>query len=134
MLYYNETANHQNQAFITVRRVYSWSICTNLNSFLMATSQFELRYIYCGSKWTNLSQGKTRGWKIKTTVALSLNSIRMFSESAGPLKDALPITFDTTEDNTINNLTRADVNCDKTGTCYDGKMNLYWEFSSQYII
>lgn len=33
----------------------------------------------------------------------------------------LPITFDTTEDPLLTNLTRSDANCDKTGTCYDGK-------------
>lgn len=27
--------------------------------------------------------------------------------------------FDATEDPSVNNLTRTDVNCDKTGTCYD---------------
>lgn len=31
----------------------------------------------------------------------------------------MPITFDATEDPAVNNLTRTDVNCDKTGTCYD---------------
>jgi hypothetical protein len=31
----------------------------------------------------------------------------------------LPVVFDATEDPSVNNLTRADVNCDKTGTCYD---------------
>lgn len=41
-------------------------------------------------------------------------------ESTGPLADPLPIVFETTEDPTINNLTRNDINCDKTGTCYDG--------------
>lgn len=34
----------------------------------------------------------------------------------------LPIVFDATEDPTLNNLTRSDANCDKTGTCYDGKI------------
>lgn len=32
----------------------------------------------------------------------------------------LPVTFDATEDPSVNNLTRSDANCDKTGTCYDG--------------
>lgn len=31
----------------------------------------------------------------------------------------LPVVFENTEDPTVNNLTRTDVNCDKTGTCYD---------------
>ncbi|XP_026479536.1 uncharacterized protein LOC113385929 [Ctenocephalides felis] len=35
----------------------------------------------------------------------------------------LPVVFDATEDPSINNLTRADVNCDKTGTCYDVSVN-----------
>lgn len=35
----------------------------------------------------------------------------------------LPVTFDTIEDPSVNNLTRSDANCDKTGTCYDG-MNI----------
>ncbi|XP_076292758.1 trynity isoform X2 [Lasioglossum baleicum] len=39
-------------------------------------------------------------------------------KGAGPA-DPLPVVFDTTEDPTINNLTRTDINCDKTGTCYD---------------
>lgn len=30
------------------------------------------------------------------------------------------MVFDATEDPTLNNLTRTDANCDKTGTCYDG--------------
>lgn len=41
-------------------------------------------------------------------------------EGTGPLADPLPVVFETTEDPTINNLTRNDINCDKTGTCYDG--------------
>lgn len=41
-------------------------------------------------------------------------------ESAGSISDPLPVVFETTEDSTINNLTRNDINCDKTGTCYDG--------------
>lgn len=41
-------------------------------------------------------------------------------ESTGPLADPLPIVFEATDDPTINNLTRNDINCDKTGTCYDG--------------
>nr|CAD7442675.1 unnamed protein product [Timema bartmani] len=38
-------------------------------------------------------------------------------------QDNLPIVFDSTEDPTINNLTRTDINCDKTGTCYDVSVN-----------
>ncbi|KAK5649576.1 hypothetical protein RI129_000605 [Pyrocoelia pectoralis] len=35
----------------------------------------------------------------------------------------LPIVFEATEDPNLNNLTRNDVNCDKTGTCYDVSVN-----------
>lgn len=35
----------------------------------------------------------------------------------------LPVTFDTIEDPSVNNLTRSDANCDKTGTCYDGTVD-----------
>ncbi|KAJ8888659.1 hypothetical protein PR048_008151, partial [Dryococelus australis] len=42
---------------------------------------------------------------------------------AGSLQDSLPIVFDSAEDSSINNLTRADVNCDRTGTCYDVSVN-----------
>lgn len=35
----------------------------------------------------------------------------------------LPVVFDTVADNTLTNLTRNDVNCDKTGTCYDVSVN-----------
>jgi len=44
--------------------------------------------------------------------------------SAGaPSDNTLPVVFDATEDPTLNNLTRTDVNCDKTGTCYDVSVN-----------
>ncbi|XP_036339172.1 uncharacterized protein LOC118748682 [Rhagoletis pomonella] len=33
--------------------------------------------------------------------------------------DTLPVSLDTTEDPNLTNITRTDVNCDKTGTCYD---------------
>lgn len=39
-------------------------------------------------------------------------------KGTGPVADP-PVVFETTEDPTINNLTRNDINCDKTGTCYD---------------
>lgn len=41
--------------------------------------------------------------------------------SGAPSENTLPITIETQEDPTLNNLTRTDANCDKTGTCYDGK-------------
>ncbi|XP_057666359.1 uncharacterized protein LOC130900056 isoform X1 [Diorhabda carinulata] len=40
-----------------------------------------------------------------------------------PSDNSLPVVFETTEDTTLNNLTRNDVNCDKTGTCYDVSVN-----------
>lgn len=49
----------------------------------------------------------------------------VFTESApsstGVTDHTLPVVFDATEDPSVNNLTRSDANCDKTGTCYDGK-------------
>ncbi|KAL1454852.1 hypothetical protein WDU94_008983 [Cyamophila willieti] len=40
-------------------------------------------------------------------------------KSLGTSHEQLPVVFDTTDDPTLNNLTRNDINCDKTGTCYD---------------
>ncbi|XP_008473743.1 uncharacterized protein LOC103510819 [Diaphorina citri] len=40
-------------------------------------------------------------------------------KSVGTSHEQLPVVFDTTDDPTLNNLTRNDINCDKTGTCYD---------------
>lgn len=45
------------------------------------------------------------------------------TSTGGSTEHTLPIVFDATEDPSINNLTRADVNCDKTGTCYDGEFD-----------
>lgn len=39
--------------------------------------------------------------------------------------NTFPIDIETKQDASINNLTRTDVNCDKTGTCYDGKTHIY---------
>lgn len=47
-------------------------------------------------------------------------------EGTGPISDPLPVVFETTEDSTINNLTRNDINCDKTGTCYDGTKIIFY--------
>ncbi|PSN36834.1 hypothetical protein C0J52_14247, partial [Blattella germanica] len=44
-------------------------------------------------------------------------------KTTGSPQDTLPLVFDSTEDPTINNLTRNDINCDKTGTCYDVSVN-----------
>ncbi|XP_073981347.1 trynity isoform X2 [Rhodnius prolixus] len=47
-----------------------------------------------------------------------------YCEKSAPSHDStLPVVFDTTDDPSINNLTRSDVNCDKTGTCYDVSVN-----------
>lgn len=44
-----------------------------------------------------------------------------FSEATGlPHDSTLPTVFEATEDPSINNLTRSDVNCDNKGYCYDG--------------
>ncbi|KAK9875154.1 hypothetical protein WA026_005945 [Henosepilachna vigintioctopunctata] len=40
-----------------------------------------------------------------------------------PSENTLPVVFDATEDPNLNNLTKSDVNCDKTGTCYDVSVN-----------
>ncbi|KAF5285569.1 hypothetical protein FQA39_LY16581 [Lamprigera yunnana] len=37
--------------------------------------------------------------------------------------NSLPVVFEATEDPTLTNLSRTDVNCDKTGTCYDVSVN-----------
>ncbi|KAJ9576458.1 hypothetical protein L9F63_006671, partial [Diploptera punctata] len=42
---------------------------------------------------------------------------------SGSPQDTLPIVFDSTEDPAVNNQTRTDVNCDRTGTCYDVSVN-----------
>lgn len=47
--------------------------------------------------------------------------LESITASGAPSDNTLPVVFETTEDSTLNNLTRSDVNCDKTGTCYDGK-------------
>uniref|UniRef100_A0A1B0CDT4 Cuticlin-1 n=2 Tax=Lutzomyia longipalpis TaxID=7200 RepID=A0A1B0CDT4_LUTLO len=41
------------------------------------------------------------------------------SSPTGQPDSTLPVVFDTVEDSSINNFTRTDANCDKTGTCYD---------------
>lgn len=49
-------------------------------------------------------------------------------------ENTLPVVFDTTEDPNLNNLTRSDVNCDKKGTCYDGKFPTKIEVTERLII
>jgi len=43
-----------------------------------------------------------------------------FAESTTPPHEQLPVVFESTDDPSLN-LTRTDLNCDKTGTCYDGQ-------------
>lgn len=42
----------------------------------------------------------------------------------GSPENQLPVVFEATEDPSLTNLSRSDANCDKTGTCYDGKVLL----------
>lgn len=73
---------------------------------------------FCESKRT-----EKVGYKICMIYIIYINHIYVIVhilEGTGPLADPLPVVFETTEDSTINNLTRNDINCDKTGTCYDG--------------
>lgn len=51
------------------------------------------------------------------------NYMENYCEKTSATMDQLPVVFDTTEDPGVNNLTRTDVNCDKTGTCYDVSVN-----------
>lgn len=51
--------------------------------------------------------------------------MRTETAPAGTIDHTLPVVFDATEDPSINNLTRTDANCDKTGTCYDGKFRSF---------
>jgi len=53
-----------------------------------------------------------------------MNLHSFFTEPTGSPHENLPLVFDSTEDPSINNQTRNDINCDKTGTCYDGKLLL----------
>lgn len=48
----------------------------------------------------------------------------IFSEPPASPSGELPVTIDHQQDETSvqSNLTRNDANCDKTGTCYDGKV------------
>ncbi|KAI4457720.1 hypothetical protein MML48_7g00009331 [Holotrichia oblita] len=43
-------------------------------------------------------------------------------QPGGPSEASLPVVFEATEDPSLN-LTRSDINCDKTGTCYDVSVN-----------
>ncbi|KAB0800871.1 hypothetical protein PPYR_05225 [Photinus pyralis] len=52
------------------------------------------------------------------------NVCEKLSSQTGQTSDNnLPIVFEATEDPNLNNLTRNDINCDKTGTCYDVSVN-----------
>lgn len=54
----------------------------------------------------------------------------VFAGSLGTSPENLPVVFETTEDPSINNLTRNDINCDKTGTCYDG---MFFSLTLDYV-
>lgn len=56
---------------------------------------------------------------------MKLSEAATSSSSTGLGDNTLPVVFESTEDPTLNNLTRSDVNCDKTGTCYDGKFTFF---------
>lgn len=63
------------------------------------------------------------------SLLLWLINLMLFTEgtsASSPTENTLPVVFDATEDPNLNNLTRSDVNCDKTGTCYDGKFLIYF--------
>ncbi|KAG8249819.1 hypothetical protein J6590_012130 [Homalodisca vitripennis] len=46
-----------------------------------------------------------------------------YCEKSSQANEQLPVVFEATDDNSISNLTRTDINCDKTGTCYDVSVN-----------
>lgn len=56
---------------------------------------------------------------------MTLCDPRCFTESTTPPHEQLPVVFESTDDPSLN-LTRTDLNCDKTGTCYDGQYNLIY--------
>lgn len=53
-------------------------------------------------------------------IKFIVNNTYILEAAGAPHDGTLPVVFDTTDDPTLNNLTRSDVNCDKRGTCYDG--------------
>lgn len=56
------------------------------------------------------------------TVQKRFKIVFSFPEPPSTTNGELPVTIDHQHDtNTSSNLTRNDANCDKTGTCYDGK-------------
>lgn len=57
-----------------------------------------------------------------TTYAMMIWCFAESPSGSAPSENSLPLTLETQEDPSLNNLTRSDVNCDKTGTCYDGKL------------
>lgn len=61
-------------------------------------------------------------WKVGNNRLSFVSFVETASPSSGG-ENTLPVTFDATEDPNLTNLTRNDANCDKTGTCYDGKIN-----------
>lgn len=71
-----------------------------------------------------------------TNYVFVAESTAASSPSGAPSDNTLPVVFEATEDPTLNNLSRTDVNCDKTGTCYDGKFQLpkiFYYFNLLYV-
>lgn len=58
---------------------------------------------------------------IATYTIIMIWSFAESPSGSAPSENSLPLTLETQEDPNLNNLTRTDVNCDKTGTCYDGE-------------
>lgn len=78
-----------------------------------------IRYLY-------LTARPTAAWRTSTyfktyiiSSDLLTHDLYIFSESTTPPHEQLPVVFESTDDPSLN-LTRTDLNCDKTGTCYDG--------------
>lgn len=62
--------------------------------------------------------------KIFNIVSMFFNCfflyLSLFVESLTP-PDSLPVDIQQDDPSNFSNITRSDANCDKTGTCYDGK-------------
>lgn len=74
-----------------------------------------LRIIVRGS-WSDVNASKNFSKNIVTVLTVVL----VVSESTSPPHEQLPVVFESTDDPSLN-LTRTDLNCDRTGTCYDGQ-------------
>lgn len=74
-----------------------------------------------GSYYENFCESKADF--IYSNDSCTTNSLRYYFNINYDFTETqeLPLVFHTTEDSTLSNITKsADVNCDKTGTCYDG--------------